>query len=82
MERSKSFIFRTLKNPRDTFTLNYVSYKLALNKIRTCSKFNKKALALDPNNGYFLDTLGWVEYKRNNYNSAVFLENLLFFQEC
>ena len=29
-------------------------------------------LVLDPENGYFLDTLGWVEFKRKNYNSAVY----------
>jgi tetratricopeptide (TPR) repeat protein len=38
---------------------------LALNHI-------KKALSLDPNNGFFLDTLGWVEFKRENYMSSVF----------
>ena len=27
---------------------------------------------LDPENGYFLDTLGWVEFKRKKYNSAVY----------
>ena len=32
----------------------------------------KQALVLDPKNRYFLDTLGWVEYKRNNFNSAVY----------
>ena len=32
----------------------------------------KRALSLDPNNGFFLDTLGWVEYKKKNYKSSVF----------
>ena len=32
----------------------------------------KKALDLDPDNGYFLDTLGWVQYKRNDFKSAVY----------
>ena len=32
----------------------------------------KKALNLDPNNGFFLDTIGWVEFKRKNDNKAVF----------
>ena len=62
------------KNPQDTYTLNYVSYKLALKsqELDLALDLIKKALILDPNNGYFLDTLGWVEYKRNNYNSAVY----------
>ncbi len=62
------------KNPRNTFTLNYVSYKLALKnqELELALDLIKKALVIDPNNGYFLDTLGWVEYKRNNFNSAVY----------
>ena len=62
------------KNPQDTFTLNYLSYKLALKnqELDFALDLIKKALVIDPNNGYFLDTLGWVEYKRNNYNSAVY----------
>ena len=62
------------KNPHDTFTLNYISYKLALKnqELELALDLIKKALIIDPNNGYFLDTLGWVEYKRNNFNSAVY----------
>ncbi len=62
------------KNPSDTFTLNYISYKLALKnqELDLALDLIKKALIIDPNNGYFLDTLGWVEYKRNNFNSAVY----------
>lgn len=62
------------KNPRDTFTLNYISYKLALKnqELELALDLIKKALTIDPNNGYFLDTLGWVEYKRSNFNSAVY----------
>ncbi len=62
------------KNPRDTFTLNYISYKLALKnqELELALGLIKKALTIDPNNGYFLDTLGWVEYKRSNFNSAVY----------
>ena len=62
------------KNPSDTFTLNYISYKLALKnqELELALDLIKNALEIDPNNGYFLDTLGWVEYKRNNFNSAVY----------
>ncbi len=62
------------KNPQDTYTLNYLSYKLAIKnqELDFALDLIKKALVLDPDNGYFLDTLGWVEYKRNNYNSAVY----------
>ena len=62
------------KNPRDTFTLNYVSYKLALKNqdLELALDLIKKALVIDPDNAYFLDTLGWVKYKRNDFNSAVY----------
>ena len=62
------------KNPKDTYTLNYLSYKLALREqeLDMALQLIKKALILDPENGYFLDTLGWVEFKRKNYQSAVY----------
>ena len=54
--------------------MNYVSYKLALKNQDLDFALNliKKALNLDPDNGYFLDTIGWVEFKRKNYNKATF----------
>ena len=62
------------KNPKDTYTLNYISYKLALRNENLDFALNliKKALTLDPENGYFLDTIGWVEFKRNNLEKSVF----------
>ena len=62
------------RNPKDTHTLNYVSYKLALKNqdLDFALGLIKKALNLDPNNGFFLDTIGWIEFKRKNYNKAVF----------
>ncbi len=72
---AKVLFFKLLKkNPQDTYTLNYVSYKLALKEqqLELALELIKKALVLDPKNGYFLDTLGWVEFKRKNYKSAVY----------
>ena len=62
------------KNPKDTYTLNYISYKLALRNENLDYALNliKRALTLDPENGYFLDTIGWVEFKRNNLEKSVF----------
>ncbi|HEY2801302.1 MAG TPA: tetratricopeptide repeat protein [Chthoniobacterales bacterium] len=31
----------------------------------------KKALATDPDNGAYLDSLGWVDYRRGNYDQAL-----------
>ena len=78
-EEAKTLLLKVLKrSPKDTYTLNYVSYKLALKEqdLNLALSLIKRALAIDPENGYFLDTLGWVEFKRKNYNKAVFfLEN-------
>ena len=73
-EAKELFLQLLKKNPKDTYTLNYLSYKLALKEqeLELALNLIKKALVLDPENGYFLDTLGWVEFKRKNYNSAVY----------
>ena len=74
-KEAKALFLKLLdKNPKDTYTLNYLSYKLALKEqeLDLALKLIKKALMLDPENGYFLDTLGWVEFKRKNYQSAVY----------
>ena len=74
-EEAKVLLLNLLKrNPKDTYTLNYVSYRLALKEqdLNLALSLIKQALAIDPENGYFLDTLGWVEFKRKNYDKAIF----------
>jgi Tfp pilus assembly protein PilF len=74
-EDAKYLFLKLLKkNPSDTYTLNYISYTLALRDedIEYAFDLIKKAITLEPENGYFLDTIGWVEYKRNNFKNAVF----------
>ncbi len=73
--KAKELLITILKkDPEETYTLNYFAYSLALRDEELDLALNhiKKALSLDPNNGFFLDTLGWVEFKRENYMSAVF----------
>ena len=74
-EKAKNIFLGLLeKDSNDTYTLNYISYKLALKDedLDLAKTLIKRALSLDPNNGFFLDTLGWVEYKKKNYESSVF----------
>ena len=74
-EEAKNLLLKVLKrNPKDTYALNYMSYRLALKEqdLNLALSLIKQALAIDSENGYFLDTLGWVEFKRKNYNKAVF----------
>ena len=73
--KAKELLITILKkDPEETYTLNYFAYSLALRDENLDLALNhiKKALSLDPNNGFFLDTLGWVEFKRENYTSSVF----------
>ena len=74
-EDAKNLFLKLLKkNPKDTYTLNYISYRLSLRdeELGYALELIKKALTLDPENGYFLDTIGWVEFKRKNFKNAVF----------
>ena len=74
-KQAKNLFLELLKKkPKDTYTLNYISYKLAMRDEDLDYALNliKKALTLDPENGYFLDTIGWVEFKRKNYEKSVF----------
>ena len=74
-EDAKDLFLKLLKkNPKDTYTLNYISYRLSLRdeELEYALELIKKALTLDPENGYFLDTIGWVEFKRDNLKSSVF----------
>ena len=74
-EDAKNLFLKLLKkNPEDTYSLNYISYRLSLRdeELGYALKLIKKALTLDPENGYFLDTIGWVEFKRKNFKNSVF----------
>jgi hypothetical protein len=72
---ARNIFMKILKNdPEDIYTLNYLAYSLALKnqELDLAQDLIKKALSLEPNNGFFLDTLGWIEYKRKDFMSSVF----------
>ncbi|MDA8687449.1 tetratricopeptide repeat protein [bacterium] len=74
-KEAKYLFFELLKkNPKDAYTLNYISYRLSLRdeELEYALNLIKNAIALEPENGYFLDTIGWVEFKRNKLKNAVF----------
>ena len=58
--------------PRDAMTLNYLGYMLADrgNRLDEALGYIRRAVALDPQNGAYLDSLGWVYYKMGNYELA------------
>lgn len=69
---------KTLKlSPEDPEALNYLGYKYAeWNKnLNQAERLIKKALSLEPDNGAYIDSLGWVYFKKASFKQAkYFLE--------
>jgi len=59
-------------DPLDAPAANYLGYMLADRGVRLeeSVKYIQKALELDPNNGAYLDSLGWAYYKMDRYDLA------------
>ncbi len=59
-------------DPDNAMTLNYYGYMLADRGLRLeeALGFIKKAVQLEPANGAYLDSLGWVYYKLGKYDLA------------
>jgi tetratricopeptide (TPR) repeat protein len=59
-------------DPLNASAANYLGYMLADRGIRLDEsvKYIQKALQLDPNNGAYLDSLGWAYYKMDRYDLA------------
>ncbi len=59
-------------NPASAMTLNYLGYMLGDRGVRLeeAMKYIQGALDQDPNNGAYLDSLGWVYFKLNRLDLA------------
>jgi len=59
-------------NPRSASALNYLGYMLADRNVRLEEALDliRKAVAMEPNNSAFLDSLGWVYYRMNRLEEA------------
>lgn len=59
-------------NPDNASALNYLGYMLADRNVRLeeAEKLISRALQLEPQNGAFLDSLGWVYYHQNKLEEA------------
>ena len=59
-------------DPLNAPAANYLGYMLADRGVRLeeSVKFIQKALAVEPNNGAYLDSLGWAYYKMNRLDLA------------
>jgi tetratricopeptide (TPR) repeat protein len=59
-------------NPQHSEALNYLGYTLADRNVRLDEAYQliKKAVDLEPDNGAFLDSLGWVYYRQGKLTDA------------
>lgn len=59
-------------NPEHADALNFAAYSYSENETNLLKaiEYINRALSIRPNDGYFLDTLGWVHYKNKNYDEA------------
>jgi tetratricopeptide (TPR) repeat protein len=59
-------------NPKHAAALNYLGYMLADRGVRLDESLTliQKAVDLDPNNGAYLDSLGWAYFKLNRVDEA------------
>jgi tetratricopeptide (TPR) repeat protein len=59
-------------NPQSAVTLNYLGYMNADRGVQLEESLNyiKEAVSLDPTNGAYLDSLGWVYFKLGKYDLA------------
>jgi tetratricopeptide (TPR) repeat protein len=59
-------------DPKHAEAMNYLGYMLADRnvKLEEASQLVKKALDMQPDNGAFLDSMGWVFYRQGKYAEA------------
>jgi Flp pilus assembly protein TadD len=60
-------------NPQNAAALNYLGYTWAEMGIRLDEAENLilRALKIEPNDGFYIDSLGWVYYQKGDYKKAV-----------
>jgi tetratricopeptide (TPR) repeat protein len=62
-----------LLNPKNAAALNYLGYTYAESGTRLNEAENliKRALLIEPEDGFYVDSLGWVYYQKGDYRRAV-----------
>lgn len=71
--RAESVLNEALKaDPKNAVILNFIGYMLADRGVRLdeALKYIQDALAQEPNNGAYLDSLGWAYFKMNELDKA------------
>ena len=60
-------------NPANAQALNYLGYTYAEEgrNLDEAEKLIKRALDIEPEDGFYVDSLGWVYYQKGDYKQAV-----------
>ena len=60
-------------NPDNAPALNYLGYTYAEQGVRLdeAETLIRRALAISPHDGFYVDSLGWVYYQRGDYDKAI-----------
>ena len=60
-------------NPQNAAALNYLGYTWAEMGVQLddAEALIQRALKIEPNDGFFIDSLGWVYYQKGDYSRAV-----------
>jgi len=72
VEAEKAFRAVLKTDPDNAGALNYLGYMLADRNVRLdeAQQLISKAVDLEPDNGAYLDSLGWVHYRQNRLDQA------------
>jgi Flp pilus assembly protein TadD len=60
-------------NPKNAAALNYLGYTWAEMGVRLdeAESLIQEALKIEPNDGFYIDSLGWVYFQKGDYKQAV-----------
>jgi tetratricopeptide (TPR) repeat protein len=60
-------------NPQNAAALNYLDYTYAEMGVRLdeAESLVRRALDIEPDDGFYVDSLGWVYYQRGDYRQAL-----------
>jgi tetratricopeptide (TPR) repeat protein len=73
-EKSIASMKRAIElNPQNAAALNYLGYTWAEMGIQLdeAESLVQRALKIEPNDGFYIDSLGWVYYQKGDYTKAV-----------
>ena len=73
-DEARSAMQRVLDlDPKHTDAMNYIAYELSEDGVELgrAEELIQSALSIRPNDPYYIDTLGWIQFKRGQFGEAV-----------